>query len=251
MRGGYILSEIYHYGVLGMKWGIRKDRERSIRNLKKAKTSNLEKWGSDEDHNVLYVAGHSGSGKTTTTMELAKANDAVVIHLDNYSEPLENMGGKNLQSKVFNSYLDAHSPKWRELITATDTGENNTLKKYSIEYWDQVDSLRKSIEGFGKELYSKNKKLIVEGVQIASGWLINSKEYYSDKPLVVLGTSLSNSMLRMFVRQGGITLDDIRSAKNIVTWYLRNNRDLNELANTAEAKRGQRLVEDLLNKKEG
>lgn len=73
---------LQHHGVLGMKWGqkngppyplapdistgkrikISKD-DYGLKNLKNARTANLDKWGSTKSNNTLYVVGYSGSGK--------------------------------------------------------------------------------------------------------------------------------------------------------------------------------------------
>ena len=45
-------NELYHYGVLGMKWGIRKDRRGSVGSSKK-KTGEVEKYHED------YKRAHS------------------------------------------------------------------------------------------------------------------------------------------------------------------------------------------------
>ena len=79
-------NELKHYGILGMKWGVRRTQAQlGNLNLKKARTANFDKWGKDPEHNVAYISGYSGSGKSTTALSLAKPGDKV-IHLDAYSE---------------------------------------------------------------------------------------------------------------------------------------------------------------------
>lgn len=56
-------DDLCHYGVSGMKWGIRHDYAKKV--LSAARKQNVNKWGSDKNHNILYITGISGSGKST------------------------------------------------------------------------------------------------------------------------------------------------------------------------------------------
>ena len=62
------MNELYHHGIKGQKWGVRryqnkdgsltaagKNRNYNKRNMKNADTQHLDKWGTDEDHNILYI----------------------------------------------------------------------------------------------------------------------------------------------------------------------------------------------------
>lgn len=98
-------NELYHYGIKGMKWGVRRyqntdgslttagrDRNYNRKNMKNADTQHLDKWGADKDHNILYISGKSGSGKSTAALAMSDSNTNV-IHLDSYFE-LKNQRGK-------------------------------------------------------------------------------------------------------------------------------------------------------------
>lgn len=90
-----IQSHCLHYGVKGMKWGIRKDsKQTQIR----ARSGRLNSFGKD-GHNILYIVGISGSGKSTLTINLANKLDAEPIHLDWYYD------GRSKQKTPFSKFL--------------------------------------------------------------------------------------------------------------------------------------------------
>lgn len=245
-----------HYGILGQKWGIRRFqnpdgsltpegyKRYAERNISKARAANLEKWGKTEENNVLYIAGYSGSGKSTTAKGLAKPGDKI-IHLDVYSEPNNDGHGSNLQSAEFNAYLNKHSPRWKEIANATRNGENGSMKRYSKEYWDAVDSFANSIEGFSKEQFHKGDRVLVEGVQIADDWLHKDKSWYAGKSAVILGTNPISSFARASARDEK-TIKSVQEAKEYIQWYVSGAKRLNDMADSAKAVRGKKIINELL-----
>lgn len=261
-------NSLAHYNVKGSKWYKHKfgkyqkhakyamgkiySEDLGIKNLKNAKTANLEKWGKSPETNVLYIAGYSGSGKSTTTISLARPGDTK-IHLDAYSEP-EDEESRDIQDKSFNKYLDKHIPDWRKMQSATETGENGNIKRYSKEYWDIVDSFSKAIESYGAQQFNQDHRVIVEGVQIADNWLSESPSYYSEKPTIILRTNPITSMRRAFNRddRGGILsgLRSLDSAKEHIQWYVSTNKNLYSLSQATDAKKRGNLGKRVF-KKEG
>ena len=151
----YQEDEIYHHGIMGMKWGVQNGppypldlRTRSkvassqksyrkfgrdasatdvlglpssdkgqdgYKRVKNSSYANIEKWGRDKDHNVLYMTGISGSGKSTAAMYLAKRKNADYINLDSYFGMMSEESRNELQSKTFNKFLEKNVPNYKEI----------------------------------------------------------------------------------------------------------------------------------------
>lgn len=178
-------------------------------------------------------------------LDLANKGDTV-IHLDGYSE----MHAESAQNKKFNAYLDKRVPKWKQMVHATKEGPDKAMKLHSKEYWDTVDAFRDAIEEYSKEQFSKGNRVIVEGVQIADDWLSADKNYYANKPMVILNTGAIKSMKRAFARddRGGIIkgLKSLDSAKECIQWYRNSSKRLNELSDISGARKNQKYLNEFM-----
>lgn len=211
-------SYLCHHGIKGQKWGVKNGPPYPIQKFSKKRISekyknytplkdrphkdyNLNKWGTSEDTNVLWVTGISGSGKSTIANEMAKKNGADVINLDLYTFKTADKYADGM-SKSFNKYLDKNVPNWKqmqkkayEVLTKTDRrGEG----KQAAGKW--FDTMEAAVIGYGKSIFGK-RKVVAEGVQILDETLFyNNKQALRTQPVIIMNTSVDDSILSRMYR---------------------------------------------------
>lgn len=248
-------DELYHSGKIGMKWGVRrgppypigsKKKSKAKKNLKNAKMANVKDWGSSADKNILYVTGFSGSGKSTVAKSFANSQTDIV-HLDLYYE-----GEPGQESEGLQEHRCAELDKF---LASKNVRSPNEVPRREWKKERTLDKFEDAVQEFGRKQFSKKRKVIVEGVELADDSFKPDKKFFKDKPLVVLTTSAITSMRRAFARdgRGGLLkgLMNLDDAWGALRWYSVMNQQLNDLTSIAEAKRGRKFVEDILSKREG
>ena len=164
---------------------------------------NFELWGNSADTNILYLVGYSGSGKSTKAKELASKYNADVIHLDLYFEGHTNDQNR---SKSFDEYLQRNFPDYVKISWPKD--------KIDIKGWGKVvEQFEYWLNEYGKYMYGKGKKVIVEGVELMDDTLYLNKDFFKTQPTVVMRTSQFRSNWRASQRDSINPLNYLKDRK--------------------------------------
>lgn len=195
-------GELYHYGIKGQKWGIRRyqNKDGSLtdagrnhkyanKNMSNAETQNLDRWGTDKKHNILYISGRSGSGKSTVALSMADSKTNV-IHLDSYFELRNLSEAKQNQNRNFNLFLKKNG------FDSSSLNNKKLFKSDIKSYFKKVDEFTKLTELFAEEEYGKTSKVIMEGVQLLDETMYPNKNFFNDKPCILLKTNDNVSQKR-------------------------------------------------------
>lgn len=244
-------NELYHHGILGQKWGVRRfqnsDGTRTAAGKKRyansmidgADTYNISDWGRDADHNILYITGLSGSGKSTAALKLKNSNTNVIL-LDFYFEKGSKEEFDQYSDKDLNNFLDKKGIHMERLW-------DGSLNKQ--QRWKLIDSFTEATEEFGRKQYIRGKRVVMEGVQLADQTMYPVKADLKGKPLAVMKTGRLTS-LRRGLERDDIMLYDIptivKRYKDQQFW----SKSLNELKKEVDpsVRNGKAAIEKYLSK---
>ena len=184
-----------HHGTKGQRWGERrfqnydgsltaagKIRNYNKENMKNAETQNLDKFGTDKDHNILYISGKSGSGKSTAALAMSDSNTSI-IHLDSYFELKNKSEANKNKNKRFNNFLK------RNGFDANSLNDGKLFKNDIKAYFKKVDKFTELSEEFGRTEFNDSRKVIMEGVQLLDETMYPNKRFFYDKPCILLKTN--------------------------------------------------------------
>lgn len=187
-------------------------------NKVKVKVANLDRWGKTPDTNILYITGHSGSGKSTLANKIAaeSSDDPIVVHLDTYFEIYEDELKKN--SSEFNKYLAKHNVISPNEISLSEWGKNKILDKFED-----------AAVAFGKEQFSKGKKVIFEGIQIMDSGFIMDKSFFKGKPVIIVQTNMITSTARASRRDGETMIKRMIRNRDTMGYSIKSRKEFEDI----------------------
>jgi len=148
--------------------------------------ANIDKWENGKS-NILLITGLSGSGKSTAAWALAEEYKATAIHLDMFQcyYRFKEEGISNKSMEYVEKYLKLHP-------------EANNIDFSDIRYKEFGAIFNKFFSWLLSELKKdKKNKYVVEGAHIM---LFTSYKSLDKLPIICLGTSLTKSTIRRWVR---------------------------------------------------
>lgn len=225
---------ICHYGVIGMKWGVRRTpAQLGHKPSQKVRSANLDKWGESPETNVMYITGRSGSGKSTLAEKMAD-DKTDLIYLDTYFELSDDtpFDGEP-RSDSFDKFLKNRGVK-----------SPGNFVRGSAEYEDSLTKFEKALDDFGKYQWTKGRKVLAEGIQISDSSLWENKSFYKDKPVIILQTSNIKSSWRAMARDIGRF--NLPYLINRITTGNLIGKDMAALANAVETSNGANWVDQYL-----
>ena len=197
---------------------IESASESMTTNKVKVKAANLDRWGKTPDTNILYITGHSGAGKSTLANKIAaeSSDDPIVVHLDTYFEIYEDESKKN--SSEFNKYLAKHNVISPNEISLSEWGKNKILDKFED-----------AAVAFGKEQFSKGKKVIFEGIQIMDSGFIMDKSFFKGKPVIIVQTNMITSTARASHRDGETTIKRMIRNRDTMGYSMKSRKEFEDI----------------------
>ena len=159
---------------------------------------NLDKWSREKGKNILFVIGLSGSGKSTLAEKYEREKpNCTMFELDGIEYNYDSSNA-NILAKLRKEY-----PEYADAIDTKFDG---------IDHDKRISILKTACKKAIDIMYNiSNKFFVVEGVQLYDFF---TPEFVANKPLVIKNTSMLQSILRRFKRNGNGKIDWGKELKN-------------------------------------
>lgn len=177
---------------------------------------NFEKFESGKS-NICLITGLSGSGKSTLGKQLANKYHAEYVELDTFYN-IGTVSYEDLSGTIYKEYADENKKDYEWLIT----------KKRSMNQIpnDLVKRMMQWVIRYCKK--NKNKKYILEGVQIYSH---GDAKVIKNEPLILINASMIKSIYQRHKREDSNNVNwktQLKELPEIVRWYVDDEKQYNK-----------------------
>ena len=177
---------------------------------------NFEKFESGKS-NICLITGLSGSGKSTLGKQLANKYHAEYVELDTFYN-IGTVSYEDLNGTIYKEYADENKKDYEWLVS----------KKKSMNQIpnDLVIRMMQWVIRYCKK--NKNKKYILEGVQIYSH---GDAKVIKNEPLILINASMIKSIYQRHKREDSNNVNwktQLKELPEIVRWYVDDEKQYNK-----------------------
>lgn len=177
---------------------------------------NFEKFESGKS-NICLITGLSGSGKSTLGKQLANKYHAEYVELDTFYN-IGTVSYTDLSGTIYKEYADENKKDYEWLVS----------KKISMNQIpnDLVRRMMQWVIRYCKK--NKNKKYILEGVQIYSH---GDVKVIKNEPLILINASMIKSIYQRHKREDSNNVNwktQLKELPEIVRWYIDDEKQYNK-----------------------
>lgn len=177
---------------------------------------NFEKFESGKS-NICLITGLSGSGKSTLGKQLANKYHAEYVELDTFYN-IGTVSYEDLNGTIYKEYADENKKDYEWLVS----------KKISMNQIPN-DLVRRMIQWVIRYCKkNKNKKYILEGVQIYSH---GDAKVIKNEPLILINASMIKSIYQRHKREDSNNVNwktQLKELPEIVRWYIDDEKQYNK-----------------------
>ena len=178
--------------------------------------ANLELWGTP-GHNVLFITGFSGSGKSTTARDIEYKENVYYVELDGVENCCDHSASKAL-TRAMNKY-----PEYKTIYD--EVQRTKVPHEWTDADEDIIYEMCRKLVNFCKS--DQSHRYVIEGLQL---YKIYPENFFDHEPIIIKGTSALTSAFRSHKRDMNRTdIASYEKAKGIIHRFKANIKDAQKI----------------------